>query len=97
MRLSRYIREHMREILAAWDEFAKTNAPDDEAMSDLALRDHAEQILLAIAADIESGQSSGEQKRKSEGLSDGAEGAGAHVQHELGALFGRGGMGVVLG
>lgn len=70
MRLSRFIHEYMQPLLTQWDIFARSNAPVGHTMSDLALRNHAEQILRAIAADIETPQSDAEQWRKSEGHSD---------------------------
>ncbi|MGZ3253667.1 MAG: sensor histidine kinase, partial [Burkholderiaceae bacterium] len=68
MRLSRFINEHIDEILAEWESFAKTLEPAADSMSDLALRDHAKQILLTIAIDIESWQNSEKQYEKSQGL-----------------------------
>jgi signal transduction histidine kinase len=67
MELPRFIREHMDGILAEWDAFARFVAPAGD-LSDLVLRDHAKQILQAIAVDIESSQSSQEQIEKSQGL-----------------------------
>ena len=67
MRLSDFIREHADEILATWDEFAATVAHSGEAMDQKALRDHAGQILLAIAADLEQPQSAAQQIAKSRG------------------------------
>ncbi|MGZ3237140.1 MAG: sensor histidine kinase [Burkholderiaceae bacterium] len=68
MRLSRFINEHIEEILAEWESFAKTLEPAAEGMSGLALRDHAKQILQSIAIDIESWQNSEKQYEKSQGL-----------------------------
>lgn len=70
MRLSRFIHEHMQPLLTQWDTFARSNAPVGHTMSNLALRNHAEQILRAIAADIGTPQSDAERWRKSEGHSD---------------------------
>jgi PAS domain S-box-containing protein len=70
MRLSRFIQQHMQPLLTQWDTFARSNAPIGHTMSHLALRNHAEQILLAIAADIETPQSEDERWQKSEGQSD---------------------------
>jgi hypothetical protein len=47
---------------------AKTQLPAATGMSDLALRDHAKQMLEAIALDIETKQSSKQQYDKSKGL-----------------------------
>jgi hypothetical protein len=51
MELHRFIQEDMEAILAEWDAFALSIAPAGE-MSHHALRDHAKQILHAIAVDI---------------------------------------------
>jgi len=67
VRLSRFITEHLEEILVEWEAFAASLAPGD-TMTSLALRDHAAQILLAIAEDIESDQSDLEQAYKSKGF-----------------------------
>ena len=68
MKLARYIKDHLGEILAEWDAFALTLQPAAAQMSKKALRDHAQQILTAIARDIETGQSAQEQQAKSQGL-----------------------------
>ncbi|HAT31540.1 MAG TPA: two-component sensor histidine kinase [Janthinobacterium sp.] len=57
----------MAEILAEWTSFAKKAAPDGAEMSVLALTDHAEAILRAIAIDIETSQSKQQQYKKSQG------------------------------
>lgn len=67
MRLSDFIREHADQILATWDEFAATVAHSGKALDHTALRDHAAQILLAIAADLEQPQSDAQQLAKSRG------------------------------
>lgn len=67
MRLSAFIREHAEEILATWDEFAATVSHAGKEMDHKALRDHAGQILLAVAADLEQPQTSAQQIAKSRG------------------------------
>ena len=68
MRLSEFINEHLEEILQNWESFAQSLVPATEGMTGLALRDHAEQILQAISAGIETTQTPEEQFRKSVGL-----------------------------
>ena len=68
MRLDRFIHERMDDILAEWEAFAHTLLPAAGVMSELALRDHARQILQAIAKDIQTTQSAEEQLEKSQGL-----------------------------
>ena len=68
--LSTFLRTHAEEILQAWDEFAGTIELDGEPLDLPALRDHAGQILAAIAADMEQPQSPRQQRKKSRG--DGA-------------------------
>ncbi|MGI4860261.1 MAG: sensor histidine kinase [Janthinobacterium lividum] len=58
----------MDAILSEWDEFAQSLGPAGTDMTHLALRDHAEQILRAIALDIETHQSLSKQIQKSKGL-----------------------------
>ena len=67
MSISAFIRDNMTEILAEWTTFAEKTAPPEGEMSKLALTDHAQQILNAIALDIETHQSHQEQFDKSQG------------------------------
>ena len=74
MRLHRYIDEHVDEILAEWEAFARTLGPAADLMSSLALRDHAKDILREISLDMKTKQNAGEQYRKSRGADDDAGG-----------------------
>src|SRR5688572_20015762 len=56
LQLSGFIEQHMDEIVAEWESFARTLLPATAATSALALREHARPILRAIAKEIESGQ-----------------------------------------
>lgn len=67
MRISAFIRNNMTQILAEWTAFAEKTAPPDEEMTKLALTDHAQQILNAIALDIDTHQSDQQQYDKSQG------------------------------
>lgn len=58
----------MSAILAKWEEFAATCEPAASSMGSLELRDHAQQILEAIALDLSTPQSAEEQALKSVGL-----------------------------
>src|SRR6185503_20181500 len=73
MRLSQFITEHLEEILAEWEAFAMSLNATGQPMTPLALRDHASQILRAIAEDIESNQTDLEQTYKSKGFAPIAE------------------------
>lgn len=68
MRLSEFIVGDMENILATWEAFAATQLPAAARMDSLALRDHAQQILEAVARDITAPQSRAEQTQKSQGL-----------------------------
>jgi len=68
MKLSTFIITNMEEVLAEWDRFAKTLELEG-VLSRKEVRDHAEQILRAIALDIDTQQSPEQQHRKSQGLS----------------------------
>jgi hypothetical protein len=65
-RLADFIRSEFEPILQDWEEFAKTvlNAED---LDKTGLRDHAKEMLVAIADDLESHQSDSEQAEKSKG------------------------------
>ncbi|MDQ9169371.1 sensor histidine kinase [Oxalobacteraceae bacterium R-40] len=67
MKLSSFITKHIETILTEWDAFARTLGPAATDMTDLALRDHAKQILQAAAEDIESAQNADQQSKKSKG------------------------------
>jgi signal transduction histidine kinase len=66
MRLADFIVRDMEPILAEWEAFAETLVRA-KGMSSLALRDHAEQILLAVAKDIGTAQTDEAQAQKSKG------------------------------
>lgn len=68
MRLSAFISGDINGIVARWEEFASTRLPAAEHMSRLELRDHARQILEAIAIDLRTPQTRDEQSEKSRGL-----------------------------
>ncbi|MDI1239739.1 MAG: sensor histidine kinase [Polaromonas sp.] len=75
MRLSTFLRSNAEEILTAWDEFAATVAHDGTMMDKKDLRDHAGEILAAIANDLEQPQTAAEQEEKSRGESKQPQGA----------------------
>jgi signal transduction histidine kinase len=70
MRLSEFIRVHADDILACWDEFAATVPHEGKELDHKALRDHAGQILLTIAVDLEAPQTGADQIAKSRGELD---------------------------
>lgn len=67
-RLSAFIHDNMELVLQAWEDFARTIEPPALTMDDTSLRDHARQMLLAIAADLATDQSQHEGTVKSKGL-----------------------------
>ncbi len=67
MRLSAFIREHSKEIIAEWVTFAGSLAPAADGMTPLSLRNHISYILAFIADDIDSAQTESEQVKKSHG------------------------------
>lgn len=67
MRLARFIRDNLETIMVEWESFAKRLTPAAETMSVLELRDHAHDLLLAIADDLESPQSERQRYIKSQG------------------------------
>src|SRR5688572_22644792 len=71
MRLAQFIVAHTESILAEWEAFARTILPAAQ-MDSLALRDHAEAILLATARDMESVQTEAQRSNKSRGYSNGS-------------------------
>lgn len=67
MRLAHFILNNLEPILQAWEGFAKSIVPASTTMNSTELRDHAEQMLRAIAADMGTGQTAAEQVDKSKG------------------------------
>ncbi|HYQ92907.1 MAG TPA: sensor histidine kinase, partial [Candidatus Competibacteraceae bacterium] len=67
MRLDDFILSNMETILAEWEAFAATLLPAAGTMATLALRDHAPQILEAIAKDLSTPQTKEAQAAKSMG------------------------------
>jgi signal transduction histidine kinase len=67
VRLADFILSDMEAIVANWETFART-LPAAGGMEASALRDHAEPILQAIAADLKTAQTPQQQRDKSHGL-----------------------------
>ncbi|MCW1924077.1 sensor histidine kinase [Luteolibacter arcticus] len=89
-RLADFILTNLEAIVSAWEEFARANWPTDEAPDPVDLRDNADNMLRAVAADMKSAQSLEDQKQKSEGnvadpALDGA--ALKHAKERLAAGF----------
>ena len=68
MRLADFILREMESILAQWEAFAATRLPAAGHMVSLELRDHAQQILEAMVADLRTSQTAEAQAAKSMGL-----------------------------
>ncbi|WP_010587129.1 sensor histidine kinase [Schlesneria paludicola] len=92
MRLADFILSNVEPILVGWENFAQTIGAG-EHLDKLALRDHAEQILLATARDMKSPQTVIERAKKSKGLEHSNEAAAldgasdAHAVDRLGLGF----------
>ena len=67
MRLADFILRNMETILGEWEEFAATLLPAAGGMTTLALRDHAKQILEAVAEDLSTPPDEGSSGRKIQG------------------------------
>ena len=67
MKLSQFLIDYNAEILLEWDKFAKEMTPLGSDMSVLALREHAKELLIGIAHNIECSQSKKIQSDKSKG------------------------------
>ena len=57
LQLCAFIKENIEQIVAEWEAFARTLLPAAATMTPLALRDHAREILQAIAKEIASERS----------------------------------------
>jgi hypothetical protein len=67
MRLSSFLLDNVEAILKEWEDFAATLLPAAEGMTSRDLRDHAREILEAVAHDLETPQTRHEQAEKSKG------------------------------
>ncbi len=65
MQLSHFIEENLETILVEWEAFARTLVPPSQTLSVQQLRDHAQEILLAIAEDMDTVQSEVQREAKS--------------------------------
>jgi signal transduction histidine kinase len=82
MQLSRFIRVNIEPIVAEWEAFARSMAPPNSTMDIAELRDHAKQMLLVIANDLETPQTNSEGKAKAKGHSDAEESTPEGSPHE---------------
>ncbi len=67
MRLADFIVKNREPILADWEAFARTCGPASGSMDISTLRDHADEMLTVIAADLKTPQNKREQAEKSKG------------------------------
>jgi signal transduction histidine kinase len=67
MRLADFLRTHREPILVEWEAFARTCTPGGDSMDVAALRDHAGQMLAAIADDLDAAQTPQAQAEKAHG------------------------------
>ena len=67
MRLADFILGNREPILAEWETFARTCVPPSRSMDVAALRDHADEMLTVIAADLATPQGRLAQAEKSKG------------------------------
>jgi len=65
----------MEAILTEWEAFASTLLPASQGLNSLALRDHAKQIMEAVAKDLKAPQTREAQSEKSKGRAPRIEGA----------------------
>ena len=65
MRLADFIVQEMEAILAAWEAFAATLLPASAEMESVELREEAERMLHAVAADLRTPQTREAQRKKS--------------------------------
>ena len=71
MRISKFILDNMEQILVEWEAFAASFGAAADKMSSEELRDHAQQILGFVAADIRTPESKKQTEAKSKGQHSG--------------------------
>jgi signal transduction histidine kinase len=84
-RLSAFIVANREPILAEWEAFARTCTPAAGPMDIVALRDHANEMLTVIAADLETPQGGEAQAEKSKGKAPDDDDGEATAAEEHGA------------
>ena len=84
MRLHDFILTNREQILIEWELFANTCTPASNTMDVEALRDHANEVLMVIAADLKTCQSEFQQSEKSKGHALGADESGLTAAEEHG-------------
>jgi len=94
MRLADFILRDTGRIVAAWEEFATTLLPAARNMDALALRDHAPQILQAVAKDLLTPQTREAQREKSMGQAPKLLGAPETAAQTHALLRARGGFNI---
>lgn len=87
LRLADFILENMERILQAWEDFASTVLPAGQAMDSTELRDHAGQMLAAIAKDLCTSQTRNQRIVKSHGKALTVRGETAAETHALTRLM----------
>ncbi|SOE94073.1 His Kinase A (phospho-acceptor) domain-containing protein [Burkholderia sp. D7] len=92
MRLADFILRDMETILGQWEGFALTLLPAPADMKSLALRDHARQILEAVAKDLSTSQTKEAQLEKSMGRAPRLIGAPETAAQTRAVLRARGGF-----
>src|SRR5688572_9571030 len=85
MRLAEFILGNREPILAEWEAFARTCAPASGSMDIAALRDHANEMLTVIAADLATPQGQHAQSAKSKGLAPDTNGVERTAAEEHGS------------
>jgi signal transduction histidine kinase len=85
MQLSEFILANREPILTEWEAFARSCKPASGAMDIEALRDHANEMLTAIAKDLATPQNPDEQSEKSKGNADDADSESQTAAEEHGA------------
>jgi signal transduction histidine kinase len=72
--MASFLIDHLDEIVDEWETFAGTLSPAADVMDPVELRDHARQMLEAIARDLQTTQSDTQQAQKGKGLAPAAPG-----------------------
>ncbi|MDP9109387.1 MAG: sensor histidine kinase [Pseudomonadota bacterium] len=86
MRLPEFIRENLEAILQEWENFARTIYPNAQQADALALRDHAQAMLTAIALDLDTAQGAQQSIEKSKGQAEAPRRESAAEIHAAGRL-----------
>ncbi|MDQ3032786.1 MAG: sensor histidine kinase [Myxococcota bacterium] len=88
MSFADFIEQNREQIIREWVSFASERIPSTKGMSEIALRDHAGELLQAVVEDMKTPQTAAQTHEKSQGLDEGGRLASVGHHHASERLAG---------